>query len=142
MPPQVLPATTAPNSRLSPMWVMSVRDVISLKSLPTHEDAMRDGKLVKWHEGMGAVWFVSQTWLRHTHPDDEIGSKCSMLTALLQKGLAGKLEISPNWSSAAVYPNLPTFSGKQLRQELDNGFVWFDIFSVPQEDKQLSLIHI
>ena len=69
-------------NQMSPMFVLPVKDVIGLDGLRTHEELQAMGKLVEWEDGMGDVMFVSQTWLRKEHPDDEQGSKFELLKVL------------------------------------------------------------
>ena len=68
----------------APMFVLAVTDVVELDRLRTHEELQEMGKLVEWEDGMGDVMFVSQTWLRDKHPDDEQHSKFELLKAASQ----------------------------------------------------------
>ena len=75
----------------APMFVLSVKDLVELDGLRTHEELQATGKLVEWEDGMGDVMFVSQTWLRKEYPDDEQGSKFELLKVAApgsQRGLA------------------------------------------------------
>ena len=98
MAAQWMEAAVAPTATPSaaPMHVMRVRDAIKLSHLPTHEEAASDGLLVEWQDGMNKVIFVSQTWLRFSHPDDTAGSKARLLSSLLQHAVDGILRITPN----------------------------------------------
>lgn len=118
----------------APMFVLPVKDVIGLDGLRTHEELQAMGKLVEWEAGMGDVMFVSQTWLRKEHPDDEQGSKFKLLKALLMRALAGKLDIASFWAVEAIYGKDIGYSAAEMKQRLSSGFVWFDIWSVPQID--------
>ena len=82
--------STVVNPR-APMFVLSVKDLVELDGLRTHEELQATGKLVEWEDGMGDVMFVSQTWLRKEYPDDEQGSKFELLKVAApgsQRGLA------------------------------------------------------
>ena len=193
----------------APMFVLPVKDVIGLDGLRTHEELQAMGKLVEWEAGMGDVMFVSQTWLRKEHADDEQGSKFKLLKvwprlvtawpchagpaprvrriealcthtpcavvcpcpicaaaapatgflgaevlgffgmfwdvwgefggasgiqALLMRALAGKLDIASFWAVEAIYGKDIGYSAAEMKQRLSSGFVWFDIWSVPQID--------
>ena len=129
----------ATSSRYCPMYVMSTDNVIKLVSLPTHEEAKAKGLLVEYDAAThGPCAFVSQTWLRNSHPDDEKGSKCKLLKSVLSKACRGELSITPNVNAKIIYGStikleIPAKQTKRIR----DGFVWFDIYSVPQEDKEL-----
>ena len=89
--------STVVNPR-APMFVLSVKDLVELDGLRTHEELQAMGKLVEWEDGMGDVMFVSQTWLRKEHPDDEQGSKFELLKVAApgsQRGLVA-------WPCAAL----------------------------------------
>ena len=122
-------------ARKFPMYVLPVREALRVGSLPKHEEVK--GQLVEWEEGMPPVLFVSQTWLRRAHPDDADGSKWALLHALLRRALAGRLLITPNWSSEKLYGSKKLqISSKRLQRDLADGYVWFDFFSVPQADAE------
>jgi len=120
--------------RPCPMFVISVSDVLALDALPTHEDAQARN-LVKEYDGttMGPCAFVSQTWLSFAHPDDAKGSKCALLQSVLRRAVAGDLAITPNANAQIVYGKSLSIPAKQTKR-LRDGYVWFDIFSVPQQD--------
>ena len=129
--------------RRSPMYVMPVAKLMELTRLPTHEEAMAGSMLTEWQEGMAPVLFVSQTWLGYAHPDDAVNSKCVLLKGLLQRATEGRLTIVPNWVSQLAYGRgARSVSAAQLKQDLRHGFVWFDIFSVPQVDKEQQALAI
>ena len=84
------------------MYVLPVAEVLALeKALPAHEDI--HDKLVEWHEGMGPVAFISQTWLTGGFPDDAHGSKLTLLKALLRRAAAGELEVFPHGGAVHTY---------------------------------------
>ena len=120
--------------RKFPMYVMPVKDVLALDKLAPYED-VKD-KLVEWTPGMGKVLFCSHTWLRFTGPDDEKGSKLALLKALLARICAGKIEDIQQ--SAAYYGPL-TIKGKEMTRDLKSGYVWFDLMSIPQSDRDAQI---
>ena len=119
------------------MYVLPVAEVLALeKALPAHEDI--HDKLVEWHEGMGPVAFISQTWLTGGFPDDAHGSKLTLLKALLRRAAAGELEVFPHGGAKLTYgASALKVDAAQLKVLGLRGFVWFDIFSVPQRDGAL-----
>ena len=54
------------------MFVLSVKDLVELDGLRTHEELQEMGKIAEWEDGMGDVMFVSQTWLRDKHPHNSV----------------------------------------------------------------------
>ena len=51
------------------MYVLKVEDVLKLPNLPMHENVSE--LLIEWTPGMGAVAFISHTWLGYDHPDPQ-----------------------------------------------------------------------
>ena len=126
-----------------PMWVLPVAEALKLKRLPTHEELMRDKKLVEWRAGMGPVAFFSQTWLSRNSPDDEANSKCTLMRELLLRAVLGKLEINGHFLAQLQYGSKELrVSATQMQADLSRGFIWFDIISVPQSDKQAQELSI
>ena len=113
-----------------PMHVLPVKRVLKLKRLPTHEAVKAN--LVLYREGM-SVLFVSQTWLSNAHPDNPSNIKLGLLQHFLRDARTGKQAIEPDWLSELRWGRLE-ISAKQIKQI---EFVWFDIFSVPQQDRAL-----
>lgn len=126
------------------MFVLALEEAVKLKSLPTHEELMEQGKLVEWREGMGAVAFMSQTWLSGSHPDNQENVKCALLVAFLKRVMDGTVSITCQWQAEAVYGRKATsVSTKEMCQSLR--YVWFDVMSVPQADpanQQLAIASI
>ena len=121
-------------ARHFPMFVLPVQAVHDIEErLPHHEDIC--DKLVEWQPGMGPVVFISQTWLTGAHPDDDKNSKLVLLKALLRRAAAGELEILPHGGAKFTYGKKALAVDKKVIKNLGrSGFVWFDIFSVPQRD--------
>ena len=115
-----------------PMYVLPISELLQLERLPSHENIL--DKLVIWEEGM-AVVFVSQTWLSDSHPDNDENVKLTLLKQVLQRARDGDLAVSGQWAAALAYGGDLSIPAAQLQQDLENGYVWFDIFSVPQTDQ-------
>lgn len=56
------------------------------------------------------------------------------IQALLKRALAGKLDIASFWAVEAIYGKDIGYSAAEMKHRLSSGYVWFDIWSVPQID--------
>ena len=56
------------------------------------------------------------------------------IQALLKRALAGKLDIASFWAVEAIYGKDIGYSAAEMKHRLSTGYVWFDIWSVPQID--------
>lgn len=112
-----------------PMFVLPAARILTLKRLPKHEE-IRD-ELVEWTEEKTTL-FVSQTWLSYAHPDNESNSKLSYLQHFLREAASGSMTIHCAMDGEAMG------FAKQIRLTPEKtktiAWVWFDIFSVPQND--------
>lgn len=123
--------------RLFPMYVMPVETLLDLEGgrLPKHEDI--NDKLVEYREGMAPCAFISQTWLSRSHPDDEHNSKLNLVIEIVRRAREGTLSIHPHvgalmtWGRKAL-----SVSPRKIKEFGRCGFVWFDIFSVPQNNPE------
>ena len=123
--------------RLFPMYVMPVQALLDLEGgrLPKHEDI--HDKLVEYREGMAPCAFISQTWLSRSHPDDEHNSKLNLLIEIIRRARAGTLSITPHMGALVAFGRKALSVSRKMRKEFGQcGFVWFDIFSVPQNDPE------
>ena len=136
MPGFGLSSTAATGGKAYPMYVLRVADVIALERLPVHDDLKAAGTLVEWDASMGACIFVSQTWLSFKHPDDKENSKLKCLQAILRRAAAGKLTVHPNAQAEMIWGAEMKIPASKLAQ-LE--YVWFDICSVPQHDRDLQM---
>ena len=112
-----------------PMFVMPVSEVLKLDELQPHEE-LKD-KLVEWKPGMGKVLFCSHTWLKYKHPDDDAKSKITMLKRILVRIREKTIGDLPFWGA---YYDPVQIKAKELYRDLANGYVWFDVMSIPQAD--------
>ena len=116
--------------RQYPMFVLPVQKVLGLDKLKTHEEM--SSSLVEWKPGMGKVVFCSHTWLQYKEPDNDAGLKLALLKDLLSgilDGSVGTLELEHPYYGKMSIP------GKQLRDDIRTGYVWFDLMSIPQADR-------
>lgn len=115
-----------------PMMVLPVSRVMTLKRLPKHEDIQDE--LVEWHADKDmTTLFVSQTWLRYSHPDNEDNVKLNLLQRFLRDTATGKMTIYPCMEMEVTYGKKARIKGSEVSKI---GWVWFDIFSVPQCEPQ------
>jgi len=112
-----------------PMYVLPVDVVLGLKRLPKHEDIKP--KLLERRDGM-QVLFVSHTWLKLSHPDDDANSKLLLLQRFLRDASALARHADTHWGVEYNYGNSVRVSRKQLAKI---SFVWFDVFSIPQGNR-------
>lgn len=115
-------------TRRFPMYVMPIGKVSALGRLRPHEEVRT--QLVEWTAGMGAVLFLSHTWLGYRDPDPA-GEKYALLCELLRKVQSGKLDIHPHWTTETMFGALD-IPGAELRDVLKHGYVWLDYWSIPQ----------
>ena len=120
--------------RKCPMFVLPAHRLLELDRLGSHEELRSE--LVEWKDGMAPVTFISQTWLSFAHPDDEKSSKLRLLQALLRRAATGKFVIHPNGNSEIIYGKKLKIPAKKVKL-MASGFVWFDIYSVPQKDPDM-----
>ena len=110
------------------MYVLPVRKVLAMDTVPRHEACLDD--LVEWSSGMAPCIFVSQTWLSLDHPDPQ-GVKLELLKDILARALQGKLHVEPfHYAGKSFGPGIRV-DARELRK---CRYVWFDLFSVPQEN--------
>ena len=92
--------------RVHPMFVIPVGTILapSFLHFRSHEELKQAGHLVEYKDWMEeSVLFVSHTWLRRSHPDNDRGGKFALLRAVLQRAVDGKLDINPHWFTGMVF---------------------------------------
>lgn len=117
-----------------PMVVLPASRVLTLESLPKHEEIKSE--LIEVVDGM-TVLFVSQTWLTYGHPDNALGVKLRLLQHFLRRaarGVAIEADTVAGMAFGGAFGNAFRIPGKEVRKI---EFVWFDIFSIPQTDSEL-----
>lgn len=106
-----------------PMYVLKVADFLQMSGAPLAHDALQAmGLLQRWKPGM-YVAFVSHQWLGKSHCDS-LGHHSCTLREMLRELLQNKLRIE---SDGDDY-------GTKIREELADGYLFFDWFSIPQID--------
>lgn len=133
------PFFSAALKRAHPMYVVKISTLLapSFQHLRPHEELKAAGMLVEWQEGMDDVIFCSHTWLRGSHPDSEAGDKFALLTSLLRKIKAGKLDVYPEPGASFIFKATTLrLKAKDLKRSLADGYVFFDYMSIPQKDPE------
>ena len=116
----------------APMWVLRVADVLKLDVIEKHEALKARGLLVEHDGTTDDILFCSHTWLGGSHPDPD-GVKIALLKSILTDICAGKRPIFTHYFNKISYGNMD-IKAKKLQNDLTDGFVWLDYWSVPQED--------
>ena len=113
-----------------PMWVMPIRELLSLKKLREHEELVIEGKVVEWRKGMGGVIFVSHSWLGFNTPDPQC-IKLPLLQKLLRKAATRSQPAFHAPVLAVTQAEKREFGA--AREALQRAeYVWIDVASIPQ----------
>ena len=125
---------TSQLKRTFPMMVLPIKNVLALQRFKTHEELKQ--QLVEVTDGMKVI-FVSQTWLAKSHNDDAANSKCTLLKELLRKGAAGELKVNVRFEVVLHGMDKPLrIKTKTLQKDWQDAYVWLDLWSVPQADRE------
>ncbi|CAJ1392411.1 unnamed protein product [Effrenium voratum] len=118
------------NEQLSTMWVIKVMDVMRLRCpAPCHQDLKAAGKLVPCTPAFFTI-FVSHQWLGRRHPD-RTGAQLHVLQSSLANIIEGRLRVEQDVHSQLA-GHSTTLSAEE-RARLQDGYIWMDWFSVPQQ---------
>ena len=130
-----------------PIYVIRIKRLLAMERMLTHEQLRDEKALVEWKAGDGHVLFASHTWLNHTHPDNERNEKLSLLKGWLGNILDGRAkDITPQWSQAQSGQGSEVkglrIKAAKIRRDLLDGFVWLDLASIPQADRETQILAI
>mmetsp|Transcript_8939 Transcript_8939/g.22503 ORF Transcript_8939/g.22503 Transcript_8939/m.22503 type:complete len:751 (-) Transcript_8939:234-2486(-) len=116
-----------------PMYVISVRDFLSLSEFLPHQKLKEDGLLHRWSEDMrGRVIFVSHEWLGNNHPDPS-GEQCAALRSLLERLMNGSIRhVESHWKEQVILSNNMVVDAETWKDALPHMYIWLDFMSVPQ----------
>ena len=121
-----------PSSLAGPaMWVVRISDFLGFETMPSHEELLSRGLLVRQQEDFFCI-FVSHEWLGVAHPDPE-REQLSLLQAALQNLLAGG---TIEMDLYAQFYGHRAFLSKRHRSRLKEAHIWLDWFSIPQRTLQ------
>eukprot|EP00397_Hematodinium_sp_SG-2012_P005405 GEMP01005425.1.p1 GENE.GEMP01005425.1~~GEMP01005425.1.p1 ORF type:complete len:663 (+),score=141.13 GEMP01005425.1:206-2194(+) len=121
--------------QLYPMWCVPMEEVLNMTSVERHEVLCKRGQLVQHKfDSENVVIFVSHQWLSTVHPDPH-GEQLAVLQASLRRLLSGA-HVRSNWvlSAQLMADTVETRWPALLR----NALVWYDYFSIPQEEHNAS----
>lgn len=139
-----------------PFYVISMQNLLRLERLPMHEEALESG-LLEEVTGDDCIHFISQRWLSAEHPDPD-GVKLQRLQSVCREIVEGDpsaLFSSHDWesfstgSSAAktfhavcseVKTDTQHLHPDAFKDDVWNGFVWWDYVSVPQSKTELAML--
>ena len=114
-----------------PMHVIKLRDLITLTEMEPMQSLKKKGKVVEYKDGMSKVAFFSHQWLAFDHPDPDMkqmGVIKEFFSTLPQR----KHDLHVEWTGQIFAGESTTIPVKQLVDELDEMWIWYDFFSIPQ----------
>ena len=112
-----------------PMNVVKVSDFLKIPGIPgTYQKLRRQGFLHEWTPGMFVV-FISHQWLGFDHPDP-FGQQIEVLRQGLQGLIDGSTKVEHN-VIGQLY-GVPNDMSEEVRQNLAEGYIFMDAFSLPQ----------
>lgn len=111
------------------MYVVKVTDFLNNPGMPrSYHRLQKRGFLHEWTPGM-FVTFISHQWLGHADPDPS-GKQLAALREGLQGLIDGSTRVEQNMLGT-IYGVPPDWSD-QKREDLANGYLFLDAFSLPQ----------
>mmetsp|Transcript_34201 Transcript_34201/g.75119 ORF Transcript_34201/g.75119 Transcript_34201/m.75119 type:complete len:839 (-) Transcript_34201:132-2648(-) len=128
-------------ARTHPMYVFSMRTLLSLDRMLPFEEMVARGLLFEAEENVDNLFFISHQWTSFEDPDPT-GTQLATLQAVMRATLAGKLSslfgTPDEWAGFARTEHkmnamkLPVMSEESLAAEAAEGYVWLDYACVPQ----------
>ena len=111
----------------NPPLQVKVSDFLRMTGPPEPHNVLQEkGLLHQWYPGM-FVSFISHQWLSSVHPDPE-GRQVEVLQKALLAIIEGSLQVHEDITSRTEDKCL----SPQVRQQLAEGFLFFDWFAIPQ----------
>mmetsp|Transcript_132681 Transcript_132681/g.322395 ORF Transcript_132681/g.322395 Transcript_132681/m.322395 type:complete len:573 (+) Transcript_132681:62-1780(+) len=131
-----------------PMYVVSIKNLLTFDVIPMHEDLLEKGLLEKVDSENVCVHFISHVWLSRSHPDPD-GVKLRHFKSVCHKILHGDprdLFEAHDWeafstgcSAAKTFQALRSelkqsqvLDPESFKQDIEHGYCWWDYISVPQ----------
>lgn len=113
-----------------PMWVLPMATVLAMSGAPKSFQELQDeGKLVKWQLGMFTV-FLSHQWLGFGHADPQ-GTQLEVLRKALRNIFSGRITVQSESTMLAYFGKVEVMQPAQIAR-LQDAYVWFDWWSIPQ----------
>ncbi|CAE8628996.1 unnamed protein product [Polarella glacialis] len=109
-----------------PCYCVKVKNVILMVELEPHDTLKRKGALVKYEPGM-VVIFVSHQWLSLRHPDP-LMLQFRVLQNYLVNAIKGQVKTETYWMSFLYFHRDEAMDPAFM----ENAYIWYDYFSVPQ----------
>ena len=120
------------------MFVMPTFEFLRLSELRSHEELMREGKLVRVDDSIQRIFYVSHEWTSLKHPDHSTSQLRTFQTVLLRM-LRGVLpETAPTFVDAIRLPTTVNITSSQWQRLVKDSFVWLDFISV--RDQQCAVV--
>ncbi|CAE8622208.1 unnamed protein product [Polarella glacialis] len=115
------------------MYLISVRNLLKLRTLEPHQVLLRKGLLHKWRVEMsGRVIGISHQWLGNNHPDPQ-QEQLNCLQRLFRRILSDKIrDVKSHWFHQLKFGEGVKVSAATFRKALPHMFVWIDYLSIPQ----------
>jgi len=118
-----------PHTCHHPMMVVHVKDVLQMRGrLKCHQELLALGQIHEYHPSFFTI-FVSHQWLGGGHPDLH-GNQFRNLQKALRKVIDGSIRLELDMT-AQFLGHQKTLTAAD-RHRLNDAYVWFDWFSVPQ----------
>lgn len=128
---------TSVESLSFPMYVVSLKLLMTMTVVECHEELLRKGQLQRYRPGMGRTMFVSHQWAGRDHPDPEF-AQFRVLQSALQHLADGSVKPSTTIGVEIRCGRVQCPSMENL--DFERTFVWYDYFSCPQkEDREAHL---
>ncbi|OLP98573.1 hypothetical protein AK812_SmicGene18923 [Symbiodinium microadriaticum] len=109
--------------------VLTVSDFLRMSGPPEAHGHMKEkGWLRAWHPGMFVI-FTSHQWLGSAHPDPQ-GQQCAVLRKALLGVISGSLQVQTD--PVTLINRVSPVISAGLRQQIADGFLFFDWFAIPQ----------
>ena len=112
-------------------YLLSVRTLLDLSVLPSHEELLQQDKLVQWQPAMRAVFYVSLEWSSAAHPDPG-GKRLDVLKRLLTRMVQGRAaKVEPDLAGQATFGKGLKITSADWRELANNAHVWISFCSAP-----------
>ena len=123
------------------MWLIPLHVFLGLPELLSHQQLRRQNKLVRRHELMKTIIFVSHQWTSFNHPD-HTGRQLQALQRMFERMLTGQVpEVDAPFVDKAVLKGKVKIAPHDWQGILHNAFIWVDYAGVPQKENNTTSTH-
>mmetsp|Transcript_97171 Transcript_97171/g.261020 ORF Transcript_97171/g.261020 Transcript_97171/m.261020 type:complete len:636 (-) Transcript_97171:73-1980(-) len=118
---------------LSPVWAVSLRDLLAMTELMPHADLQAKGIVVEWKRDSGRrLVFVSHQWVSWRGPDPNM-RQFSVLQKWLRRVMDGTVKrIEGDLLYQLLFQRPMLMNTKDFATGLEESLFWYDYFSIPQ----------